>query len=62
MILNLKCFNCSKKLKGELDTYTVTINNVEEKHKVKMCSNCAMQLDDILKNIEDIHNEGSEPI
>jgi len=57
MFLKLRCFNCNKKLKGELDTFTVSMNTVEGKHKVKMCGSCALQLDEILKEIEDIHND-----
>jgi len=62
MFLNLKCFNCAKKLKGAFDTFTVTMNTLEGKHRVKMCGTCATQFDEILKNIEDIHNEGSKPV
>lgn len=57
-----QCFNCKKKIRNEMDEFTITMNTIEGKHTVKMCETCANQFDEIMKGIEEIQNEGLEPI
>ena len=45
-----------------MDEFTITMNTLEGKHTVKMCETCANQFDEIMKGIEEIQNEGLEPI
>ncbi len=56
MIMGTKCFFCQKKF-NKKDAFTIEMNVFEGKIKKQACPSCAENLNELLKDIEDIHNE-----
>jgi len=50
------CHFCGKKL-DKKNIYTINMDTLEGPHTVVSCQPCADDFDDILKAIEDVHNE-----
>ena len=51
----VKCFNCGDKT-IEKEAYTIKLNTLEGAHEVKMCEPCALQFDELMKEIEEVKN------
>lgn len=50
------CHFCDKKL-NKKEIYSITMDTAEGAHNVSACELCAKDFDDILKAIEDVHND-----
>lgn len=50
------CVICDVKL-NKKDLYTVIMDTAEGAHSVTMCETHALEFDEVLKAIEDVHNE-----
>jgi hypothetical protein len=52
----VECFNCHEIVKAKT-AYIIKLNTLEGAHEVKMCEPCAMQFDELMKEIEEIKND-----
>lgn len=53
-IRKVQCFFCKEKIQKENDEYNVTLDTAEGPHMVKSCPKCAKDLNEVLKEIEEI--------
>jgi len=49
------CHFCEKKL-DKKEIYTINMDTLEGPHKVSSCEKCAMEFDQVLKQIQEVHN------
>ena len=56
LIVKHTCHFCDKKL-DKKEIYSITMDTLEGAHTVSSCEACANDFNDILKAIEDVHNE-----
>ena len=52
-----ECVGCKKKVDKQ-EAYTIQMDTADGPHEVKMCQGCAMEFDEVLKEIEEIKNAG----
>jgi hypothetical protein len=45
--LNIKCFFCTKEHK-KTDSFSLDYNSLDGKHKIAVCPDCSLHLDDII--------------
>jgi len=57
----ISCFFCGIKVKSK-KAFTAEVNTSEGQLDVKMCPKCAKEFDSLMAQIEEVKNEGSEPI
>ena len=50
------CVFCEKKL-DKKDIYTINMDTLDGPHSVTSCEKCAMEFDEVLKQIEGVHND-----
>lgn len=53
----IDCFFCNT-IVDKKEAFTAEVDTSEGKLNVKMCKECANDFDDLLKNIEEVKNEG----
>lgn len=53
----VKCFFCGTKVKKK-KAFTAQVNTLEGQLDVKMCSHCAKDFNALMKEVEEIKNEG----
>lgn len=51
------CFFCFKEIKKK-EAFTANVDTVEGRLAIKMCPDCANDFDDLMKQIEEVKNEG----
>lgn len=50
------CHFCDKKL-DKKEIYTINMETAEGPHTISSCEKCAMEFDEVLKQIEGVHND-----
>jgi RNase P subunit RPR2 len=50
------CHFCDKKL-DKKDIYTINMDTLEGPHTISSCEKCAMEFDQVLKAIQEVHND-----
>jgi len=50
------CVFCDKKL-NKKDIYKITMDTLEGPHTVTSCEKCAMEFDEVLKDIEEVRKD-----
>ena len=54
---NVDCFFCHKPVLKK-EAFTANVDTFEGRLELKMCQLCAKDFDDLMKNIEEVKNEG----
>lgn len=54
---NVDCFFCHKQVPKK-EAFTANVDTAEGRMALKLCYHCAKDFDDLMKNIEEVKNEG----
>lgn len=53
----IECVFCNQTVDKKV-AYSITMDTAEGAHTVKSCEKCALEFDEILKGVEEIHGGG----